>query len=222
MPTDLSPGDPLIDALVADLGPVQPRRWQREAALLAALGLFEILLFIALRGVRPDLHDAMGATPFWWKSGSLAIIVGIAATAALISLDPASTTPRRLSRLWWALALAAPLLLALGWLVDAGASGRAALLARLAWQDGLDCLINITLLSVPPVVALGLMMRHGAPAQPGRTALAAGLAAAGFGAFVFAFHCSHDDPLYVAIWYGGAVAAVAALARLVLPRLTRW
>jgi hypothetical protein len=180
------------------------------------------LLFIAIRGVRPDMHDAMGAMPFWWKSGSLAIIGGIAATAALISLDPATTTQRRLSRLWWALAVAVPVLLALGWLIDAGAAGRDALIARLAWQDGLDCLLNVGLLSLPPVVALGLLMRHGAPTQPGRTALSAGLAAAGLGAFVFAFHCNHDDPLYVAVWYGGAVAAVAGLARLILPRLTRW
>ncbi len=65
-------------------------------------------------------------------------------------------------------------------------------------------------------------MRRGAPTQPTRTAAAAGLAAAGFGAFVFAFHCPHDDPLYVAVWYGGAVLAVTGLARLILPRLTRW
>lgn len=222
MPTDLAPGDPLIDALVADLGAVKPRRWQREAVLLAGLGLLEILIFIAIRGVRPDMHEAMGDMPFWWKSGSIAIIAGIAAAAALISLDPATTTARRLSRLWWALAVAVPVLLALGWLIDAGAAGRDALIARLAWQDGLDCLLNVGLLSLPPVVALGVLMRRGAPTQPGRTALAAGLAAAGLGAFVFAFHCDHDDPLYVAVWYGGAVAAVAGLARLILPRLTRW
>jgi len=222
MPTDLSPGDPLIDSLVADLGVVRPRRWQREAVLLAGLGLAEIILFIAMRGVRPDMHEAMGAMPFWWKSGSLAIIGGIAAAAALISRDPATTTPRRLSRLWSALAIAIPVLLAMGWLIDAGAAGRDALIARLAWRDGLECLLNVFAMSLPPVVALGLLMRRGAPTQPGRTALAAGLAAAGMGAFVFAFHCNHDDPFYVTVWYGGAVAAVAGLARLILPRLTRW
>jgi hypothetical protein len=222
MPINMTPGDPLIDSLVADLGAVRPRRWQREAALLFGLGLLEILLFVAIRGMRPDMHEAMGAMPFWWKSGSIAIIGGIAAVAALISLDPATTTARRLSRLWWALALAVPVLLGLGWLLDAGAAGREALLARLDWREGLACLFNVALLSLPPMMALGVLMRRGAPTQPGRTALAAGLAAAGLGAFVFAFHCSHDDPLYVAVWYGGAVAGIAGLARLVLPRLTRW
>jgi hypothetical protein len=107
-------------------------------------------------------------------------------------------------------------------LIDAGASGRNELLARLAWRDGLDCLANIMLLTLPLVLALGLLMRRGAPTQPGRTAAAAGLAAAAAGAVVFALHCPHDDPLYVAVWYGGAVLGVAATARAALPRLVRW
>lgn len=222
MPTELAHADPLIDGLVADLSPVRPRRWQPEAALLAGLALIEILLFVALIGVRPDMPQAMGAMPFWWKSGSLVVLALLSSSAVLVSLDPATTTARRLSSLWRALAVAIPVLLATGWLIDAGAPGRAALLARLDWREGLDCLKNVGLLSLPPVVALGLMMQRGASTQPGRTAMAAGLAAAGLGAFVFAFHCDHDDPLYIAIWYGGAVAMVSGLSRLLLPRLTRW
>lgn len=222
MPTDLAPGDPLIDALVAGLDPVRPRRWQQEAALLAGLGALEIVLFIALRGVRADMHAAMGTMPFWWKSGSIAVIGGIAAVAALVSLDPATTTARRVSRLGWGLAIAVPVLLGLGWLLDAGAAGRDALLARLDWREGLLCLLHVAILALPPMVALGVLMRRGAPTQPGRSALAAGLAAAALGAFVFALRCDHDDPLYVAVWYGGAILAITGLARLVLPRLTRW
>jgi hypothetical protein len=222
MPTDLSRADPLIDGLVADLGPVRPRRWQLEAAMLAGLALVEMLLFITVIGVRSDMPEAMGAMNFWWKSGSLAALALLSAAAVLVSLDPATTTARRLSPLWRALAIAVPVLLAMGWLLDAGAAGRAVLIARLDWREGLDCLKNVGILSLPPVIALGLLMRRGASTQPGRTALAAGLAAAGLGAFVFAFHCDHDDPLYVAVWYGGAVAGVAGLARLILPRLTRW
>jgi len=60
------------------------------------------------------------------------------------------------------------------------------------------------------------------PTLPSRSAGAAGLAAAGIGAWVFAFYCDHDDPLYVAVWYGVAVLGVSGLTRLVLPRLIRW
>ncbi len=222
MPTEIMPRDPLIDALVADLAVVRPRRWTREALLLGGLVAVEILLFVAIRGVRPDMPQAMDGMAFWWKAASLLVFAGLSAAAVLVSLDPAVTTARRLAPLRRALALAAPVALVLGWLIDAGAAGSAALLARLDWRDGVDCLANVAILALPLVAMLALLMRRGASTRPAQTAMAAGLAAAGFGAFIFAFHCSHDDPLYVAVWYGGAVLMVALLSRLVLPRLVRW
>jgi hypothetical protein len=214
--------DPLIDSLVAGLDAVQPRRPAREVVLIAGLLVVELVVFVTLQTQRPDMPEAMQTPAFWWKSASFALIAVLATAAMLVSLDPATTTQRRLSGLWRGLGLAVPLALALGWLIDAGSSGRDALLARLEWRDGVDCLINVGLLSLPLVLAFGLLIRRGAPTQPQRTSAAAGLAAAAFGAVVFAIHCPHDDPLYVAVWYGGAVLGVAGLARLVLPRLTRW
>jgi hypothetical protein len=214
--------DPLINALVADLGAVQPRRAWHEVVMIGGLIMVELVLFAWLRDLRPDLPAAMVTPMFWWKSLSLGVIALLAAAVLLISLDPATSNRNRLSGLWRGLAALAPVALALGWLIDAGASGDAALLARLDWREGLDCLSSVWLLSLPLVLVFGVLMRRGASTQPGRSAAAAGLAAAGFGAFVFAFHCPHDDPLYVTVWYGGAVLAVAGVARLLLPRLTRW
>ena len=222
MSPDLVPADPLIDQLVADLAPVRPRRWRREAALLIGLVAVEIGLFVATQGMRPDMPTAMHAPAFWWKSGSLAMIAILAAAAALISLDPAVTNKRRLGLLWRALGLLLPITLGLGWLLDASRDGTAELLGRLAWRDGLDCLAHVVMLSLPLALALALLLRRGASTQPGRTAAAAGIAAAAFGAFIFAFHCTHDDPLYVVVWYGAAVIGVSGLVRLVLARLLRW
>lgn len=222
MPIELHPADPLIDALVADLHPVQPRRWTREVALIAGLVLAEMLIYAALRGLRPDMPQAMHSPMFWWKALSMGSVASLAMAAVLLSLDPAITRSSRLTLLWRGLALVAPLALASGWLIDAGASGAALLIARLDWRDGLDCLANVLLLSLLPLLVLALFLRRGASTRPERSALAAGLAAAGLGAFVFAFHCNHDDPLYVAVWYGGAVLGIAGLARLLLPRLLRW
>lgn len=214
--------DSVINALVADLGAVRYRRAWHEAAVIGGLIAVELLLFIVMRDLRPDL-SAMAATPvFWWKSLSFGVIALIAAAAVLISLDPATSNRNRLSGLWRGLAVLAPAALALGWLIDAGTSGGAALLARLDWREGLACLSSVWLLSLPLVLVFGVLMRRGASTQPHRSAAAAGMAAAGFGAFIFSFHCPHDDPLYVTVWYGGAVLAVAGAARLALPRLTRW
>ncbi len=192
--------DPLIDALVADLGVVTPRRPQREMLLVAGLIIIELLLFVALRAFRLDMPEAMVKPAFLWKTATFAAIGGLSATALLASLDPATTNRRRISALWRWLAAAAALALVLGWLDDAGASGRETVATRLEWREGLDCLVSVGLLSLPLVLAFGVLMRRGAPTQPARTSAAAGLAAAGFGAFVFAFHCPHDDPLDVTIW----------------------
>lgn len=214
--------DPLIEALVADLAAVNPRRWLREAAVLAALVGLEVALFLGLQGVRPDLHLAMATPVFWWKSGSLAGIGLLATIAALVSLDPAVTTARRLGAVWRGLGLAVAVALALGWLLDAGMSNSSPLWQRLAWRDGIDCLVTVGLLATPIAAILTLLLRRGATVNPERTAIAAGLAAAGCAAFIFAFCCDHDDPLYVAVWYGVAVVGIAGLTRSVLPNLLRW
>lgn len=214
--------DPLIDALVADLTPVRARRWTREALLLAAVVVIELVLFVLQHGVRPDMPRAMNDMAFWWKSTSLAVLAGLAAATALVSLDPAVSTARRLSRLWLALAVIVAAALAFGWLIDAGNTGSRGLGDRLEWHEGMECLVAIMVLSLPALVGLAVLMRRGASTRPGRTALAVGLAAACIGAFVFGFRCEHEDPLYLAVWYGGAALALSLLARMVLPRLARW
>lgn len=190
--------------------------------MVLALIVVELLLFVVLGDMRPDMPQVMLTPGFWWKAGGL-VGIGVLATAAmLVGLDPATSASHRQAWLWRGLAVVAPVGLALGWLLDAGQSGQASLLVRLDWREGLDCLANVGLLSTPPTIMFCALMQRGAPTRPAQAAMAAGLGAGGLGAFIFAFHCPHDDPLYVAVWYGGAILIAAGVARLVLPRLTRW
>lgn len=222
MPTEINRADPLIDALVADLAPVRPRRWWREAALLAAAVVVEAVMVAEMFGMRPDMPTAMTEMAFLWKAASLTLVAVIGGAAALLSLDPAVTGSRRIRRLWAALAVLLPVALAAGWLVDAGASGGDALLRRLDWREGLGCVRHVVATAVPMLLVLAVVIRRGAPTRPDRTAAAAGLAASGLGALGFVLSCPHDDPLYVAVWYGLAVAAITGASRLLLPRLVRW
>lgn len=222
MPIEINPPDPLIDVLVGDLRAVRPRRWMREALLLGALVVIEITLFVTMYGVRPDMLQAMAEVTFWWKTASVGVLAVLSVAATLVSLDPAVTTARRLALIWQALALATAVTVTLGWLIDAGTPGSAALLVRLCWREGVECLLFVVLLSLPPVMVIGALIRGGASTEPARTALAAGLASAGIGSFVFALCCDHDDPLYIAVWYGSAMLGIALLTQLVLPRLARW
>ena len=212
------PTDSLIERLTVDLKPVRRRTIGGDLGIVAAICLVELVLFFWLGAMRPDMPAAMRQPSFWWKLSGLATIAAASGTVALLSFDP-PRSPRRGLRGVVALAAA---LLAVGWGLDAGRDGWAALLARLDWQQGVQCVTKMVLLSVPAALALGLLMNRGAPTNLRGTAWTVGIAAAAWGAFVFVFACPSDDPLYVAVWYTVASLLVAGAARLLLPRLARW
>ena len=212
------PSDRLIQQLVQELKPIRRRRLGLEVLALASLFLVELALFLGFGAMRPDMPMAMHAASFWWKLGSLGLIALVGVAVSVCSLDPVRS-PR--SGLRWLMAIIAVCLVA-GWVIDASRGGLPGLAARLNWPDGLRCVSKMVLLSVPAALGLGLLIRRGAATDSGGTALAAGIAAAAWGAFVFVFACPHDDPLYVALWYAVGCGIVTLAARLVLPRLTRW
>jgi hypothetical protein len=212
------PNDRLVDRLASELKPVRRRTVCGDALLFAMLCAIELSLFLSLGMMRPDMPMAMESPSFWWKLGSLGLVAVVGASVAIVSFNPVKS-PRRGLR--WVVAIVA-FCLAIGWAVDASRDGLPALATRLNWHDGLQCVYKIVFLSVPAVIALALLMRRGAPTDRGGTSLAAGVAGAAWGAFVFVFACPHDDPLYIAAWYALACGLVTAFARLVLPRFTRW
>ena len=207
-----------IDALVDDLKPVRPRRASRDVAMLVGLGAAELALFLAAGQLRPDMALAMSGPVFWWKLGFTAALAIGGVVTAVAAFAP-EAPPRHGLSILVALALAT---CALGWLFNDPARDAMPMAMRLDWHSGIDCLTSMLELSLPPAIMLAAMMRRGAATRPGATALAAGLAAAGIGAFVFVFHCPYDDPLYVIAWYGLNVAIAAGVARLALPRFARW
>ena len=208
----------LIDNLANDVKPVHRRTAWSDARALIVLCAVELGLFLGMGMTRADMPTAMHLPSFWWKFASLGLIGIVSGTVTIMSLDPARS-PRRGLR--WIAALIAVCLLG-GWLVDVSYEGFSPLVSRLHWVDGLECCYTIVALSVPAVIGLGLLMRRAAPTDHAGTALAAGLAAAAWGAFVFVFKCRFDDPLYVAVWFSLGCGIVTLFARCVLPRLTRW
>jgi hypothetical protein len=208
----------LLDGLSRDLRPVRRRSIAREALLLLLLGAVEVAAFLAMGFMRPDMPVAMDAPAFWWKLTSLGLIAVLGAGVAILSADPVRS-PRRGLR-WILVCIVA--ILASGWLIDAAGNGLANLVRRLDWAQGLQCVWKMIVLSIPPAIALGLLIRRGAPTDRAGTALAAGLSSAAWGAFVFVFACPSDDPLYIAVWYTVGCSIVTILGRAVLLRLSRW
>jgi hypothetical protein len=207
--------DALILDLSADLVPVRRRRVLREAALLLAFGAAELALLLGLGLMRPDMGRMIASPYMLWKLGSLAILAGVGCAVAIGSFSP-TARPRR--GLMTGLAIA--VMIGGAFVAPGGVSGQS-LLDRLAPVHGMLCAVSIFVLSMPIMAMLGVLMRNAAPTRPEGSALAAGIAAGTCGAFVFAFCCPINDPLYVIVWYVAGCAATAATARWLLPRRFR-
>jgi hypothetical protein len=210
--------DALVDRLAQNLRPVRPRSIRREALLLLLLSVVEVGAFLGMGFMRPDMPVAMEAPSFWWKFISMGLIALLGAGVALMSADPVRS-PRRGLR-WILVCVVA--IFASGWIIDAAGDGVAEFVRRLDWTQGLQCVWKMVVLSVPPAIALGALIRRGAPTDRSGTALAAGLSSAAWGAFVFVFACPSDDPLYIAVWYTIGCSIVTVLGRAILMRLSRW
>jgi hypothetical protein len=210
--------DQLVDRIADGLKPVRRRSVQSESLILAMLCGIQLGLFLAAGMMRPDMPEAMDLPSFWWKLGSLGLIALVGVSAAIISFNPAES-PRRGLRSLVAIIV---LFLAIGWVIDASQNGLPTLAMRLDWHEGVRCVCQMVFLSIPAAIALGLLMRRGAPTDLSGTSVASGMAAAGWGAFVFVFACQHDDPLYIVVWYTVGCGLVTLFARLLLPWLTRW
>ena len=209
--------DSLVDRLAQNLRPVRPRRIKREALLLLLFGAVEIAAFLAMGFMRPDMPVAMEAPSFWWKLTSMGLIAFLGAGVALLSTDRCGRHARDSAGSWSARRDLCQRL-------DHRREGDGVpdLVRRLDWTQGLQCVWKTVVLSIPPVIALGGLIRRGAPTDRSGTALAAGLSSAAWGAFVFVFACPSDDPLYIAVWYTVGCSIVTVLGRAILMRLSRW
>lgn len=207
----------LIASLSSDLAPVQRRSMVREGGLILALGAVELALFLALGIMRPDMSHMAGSPYLMWRVGSLGLLAVVACVLAIRSFSP-TAQPRQGLMLACALTVAA--VVGGAFVTPDGASERT-LLDRIDPAHGMLCAASIFVLSLPIIALLGALMRRAAPTQPRLSALASGIAAGACGAFVFAFCCPFNDPLYVVVWYSVGCAAVAAAARWRLPRRFR-
>lgn len=207
----------LILDLASDLAPVRRRSMVREGALLFALCGVELALAPATGLMRSDMHHIGGSPHLMWRVASLGLLAIAACVLAVRSFSPV-VRPRHGPMLACALAVLA--IVGGVFVTPAGMADRG-LLERINPASGMMCATSIFVLSLPILALLGALLRRAAPTRPRRSALAAGIAAGTCGAFVFAFCCPFNDPLYIVVWYSVGCAAVATLARWCLPHRFR-
>jgi hypothetical protein len=207
----------LIDELSARATPVQRLRPPLvRAGLWLLLAGLVLLALAAAHGARPDLALRLRDPSF---AGALAgsLLTGILAAIAAFHLS----LPDR-SRLW--LLLPAPALalwvatIGYGCLTDWVSIAPGGL--RLG--STLECFATLLIASLPPSVALLVMLRHTARLHPTMVGMTGGLATAGVAATALSLLHELDASVMVLVWNLGAAALIVALGGAFSRRIFGW
>jgi hypothetical protein len=206
----------LIDVLAQDA----PVRWKLSSLLAAAFAAgvtMAAVIFMLCVHMRPDLSEASHTMRVQFKFlFALTLLTGAAGAVSRTGRPGAPATP------WTAVLGAVPVLVGLAVATEMFAMPARSWMPRLIGQNAMYCIAIIPALSLPPLACLLAALRESAPARPGLAGAAAGLAAAGIAAVLYASHCPDDSPLFVAVWYSSAIAAVTAVGYLAGTRLLKW
>jgi hypothetical protein len=207
----------LIAALAAE-PPPPPLRLGRRVALALILGAaISAALFMTALGPRADFDAAAHTMRFDLKFvDTLALLLPSVLLAARL-LRPEARPGALVA------ALVAPFVLLGGAvIVELVVTPADLWMTRLIGTNALHCLTLIPLMSIPPLTALIVAMRAGAPSHPALTGALAGAAAAGTAATIYAANCTDDSPLFVASWYPLATLIVVAAGALAGRKWLQW
>jgi hypothetical protein len=206
-----------LEAALADLRPVAPRRPRRDLLGVTAASLIYAAGLVGVLSIRRDLLGV----PVAWLVG-----FGAAWLAAFLGLAALALVPRRgavMSR--GPLAAGAAALVALGFvaagllLEPAAGAGTVRLdLARL--HEGHTCLELGLATAIVPIVLGALLLRGALPVGARATAAALGAAGGSLGGLVLHLHCHIADRWHLGLVHGGVVVASALLAAALVPRVT--
>lgn len=210
--------DDLIERLAGDLAPVRPGAVARRLGLgIGAGALVSAAIMLAWLGVRPDIGAAVTTGAYWIKF----IYTAAIAAAGLRAVERLARPAGRGSPALGAVALAVALA-ALGGATELGQASAAERMPLMMGSSASACPWIILVLSLPILVGAGWALRGLAPTRLALAGAAAGLAAGGLGAWIYAFHCTETATAFLAIWYTAGVVAVGLIGAALGPRLLRW
>jgi hypothetical protein len=210
------------DALIAMLaqGPVAVPRHAVGRRLFAAMAIgsaLALVVMLATLHLRADLATAVHLPMFWIKL-AVPLVVATLAIAAVRRLA------RPGGRAGPAVVIGAALLAVLAALAvaDVVATPANARVALVLGKTALPCVVLVTVLSTPVLVAMFVALRSLAPTRLAAAGAAAGALAGGLGAAVYAWHCNEMTLPFVAVWYVLGMAIPAALGALIGRRWLHW
>lgn len=209
--------DALIAELVGGLEPVRPLRFGEGLGLALVAAALSAVVVIAMFGLRPDWL-AVSVNPMHLVATGLYFGLALAATVTVVVMSRPQIGSDH-SGWRWAAVMAGLLPLA-GVIV--GLSGGEDMLSADNVRHGAECFMIGGTASLAVFAMLTAWLRRGAPTDPDRAGLVAGVAAGAFGIFAFSLHCPDNDIVHIGVWHSAVVLAMAGLGRVMVPRLIRW
>lgn len=207
----------LLDRLAANAAPVRRVDSRRFLALLTLATLASLAVIVGFPGTRADLASGLSNPMFLWKFGAMASVALLSVPMLLASGRPGAGKSRiELAAITGLIVFGAPFLFAMF------TQAPSQTINGFDTTRGFGCLKWTTLASLPVWLASIAWLRQSAPTNLVRASWSAGIASASVGGTCFALHCPYDDIAYVSVWYGAAILMIAAVTRIVLPRLIRW
>lgn len=210
--------DDLIASLSTGVAPVPRGAVARRLGVGLGLGAaVSLILMLLCLGPRPDLAQA-ALTPMFWMKLGYAAFTGLIAAGVLARLARPGVRPGPLAALAFA-PFAVVAVMALARMAQAPPEAHRAMLMG---HSAMFCPWRIAAIGLPVLAGAVWAVRGLAPTRLGLAGLAAGAAAGGLGAAVYAIACDETSAPFLAVWYTLGMAALAAVGALSGARLLRW
>ena len=208
--------DQLIDQLASDREP--PARPRLRLAFALAIGwLVALAALIVVLGSPLTMVEHTGAAPFAVKFGYALALTALSVAAALAAGQPGRELTRPIAIILLPVAV-----------ISGVAAIELASTDPSAWQrlffgtTYLDCILSVSLASVPVLAAIFWAYRELAPTRLALSGFLIGLSAGAAGAVAFTFYCHETAAAFLLAAYTPAMLIPAAIGALLSRSLLRW
>lgn len=206
-----------LEAELATLAPVTPRRPHKQLAILAAVSVGYVGVLLAVLALRADVR---GLPVGWLVGAAIAWLAGLAVPCYLALVPrPGAVAPR-----WRAAAIAAGAVsigfVGLGLVIHPSAPGQSLDYGSAHFWRGHWCMWLGLATAIVPIVVGAIFLRGALPVRSRWVAAGLGAGAGCLGGLLLHFHCKIADGLHVGLIHGGVVGVAAVLSALLVPRVT--
>lgn len=206
----------MIAGLTDDLTPVRSFRLRDGVILAGIAGLLSLAGVAVIKGLWMGAFQG-DATPFFWITNGLLLLLGCASTLAVIAMaSPHIGNSREAAK--WATAMVGVLPLA----AIISLIPRTDPMGAIADPVSYHCMVDSLVASLLVGIVLVLWLRRGAPVSHNAAGWHTGLAAGALGTVAYGLSCALDTMVHLGIWHMLPVVIAAVIGRLVVPPLIRW